>query len=168
MTEDEREHVSKHLSYEEDLFSSMRSKRSQGTGELDWYLLCISDKMDPLNPFPIFKKLSVKHTGLAAYAACRCLLQLCWTFVHCKGNQAENKTVSLSPNKYTVQYCILEFSYFTSWLSPRAHNIPALQLAWKTVRFSTCISIQLNSKCIYIAPVHTSSSKLHEHRKKET
>lgn len=64
MTEGEQEHVWQHSS-DEDNFSSVRSKRSLGTGEVDGYLACISDKMDPLNSFPIIKKLFVKlHTGL--------------------------------------------------------------------------------------------------------
>nr|XP_020478096.1 uncharacterized protein LOC109973102 [Monopterus albus] len=40
---------------EEDFFSSMKSRRSQGTGELDGYLACVSHNMDLLNSFP--------HTG---------------------------------------------------------------------------------------------------------
>lgn len=56
---------------EEDFFSLMKSRRSQGTGELDGYLSCISNKMDLLNSFPRIKNLSLKlNTGLPASAAC--------------------------------------------------------------------------------------------------
>nr|XP_020481131.1 uncharacterized protein LOC109974981 isoform X1 [Monopterus albus]XP_020481132.1 uncharacterized protein LOC109974981 isoform X1 [Monopterus albus] len=59
------------LSSDEDFFSSMKSRRSQGTGELDGYLACVSDNMDLLNSFPHIKKLSLKlNTGLPASAAC--------------------------------------------------------------------------------------------------
>lgn len=69
VTENDMEH--QHSSDEEDFFSSIKTKRSQGTGELDGYLACISDKMDLLNSFPYIKKLSMKlNTGLPASAAC--------------------------------------------------------------------------------------------------
>ncbi|KAI2647136.1 hypothetical protein H4Q32_028534 [Labeo rohita] len=65
------EQVGQHSSDEEDFFSSMESRRSQGTGELDGYLACVSNKMDLLNSFPHIKNLSVKlNTGLPASAAC--------------------------------------------------------------------------------------------------
>lgn len=65
------EQVKQHSSDEEDFFSSMKSKRPQGIGELDGYLACVSDKMDLLNSFPHIKKLSLKlNTGLPASAAC--------------------------------------------------------------------------------------------------
>ncbi|KAL3993420.1 trace amine associated receptor [Sarotherodon galilaeus] len=65
------EQVKQHSSDEEDFFFSMKSKRPQGTGELDGYLACVSDKMDLLNSFPHIKKLSLKlNTGLPASAAC--------------------------------------------------------------------------------------------------
>ncbi|KAL0147708.1 hypothetical protein M9458_056986 [Cirrhinus mrigala] len=65
------EQVGQHSSDEEDFFSSMKSRRSQGTGELDGYLACVSNKMDLLNSFPHIKNLSVKlNTGLPASAAC--------------------------------------------------------------------------------------------------
>ncbi|KAL3973689.1 pogo transposable element with ZNF domain [Sarotherodon galilaeus] len=65
------EQVKQYSSDEEDFFFSMKSKRPQGTGELDGYLACVSDKMDLLNSFPHIKKLSLKlNTGLPASAAC--------------------------------------------------------------------------------------------------
>nr|XP_021331251.1 uncharacterized protein LOC103910645 [Danio rerio] len=60
-----------HSSDEEDFFSSMKFRRSQGTGELDEYLSCVSDKMDLLKSFPHIKKLSLKlNISLPASAAC--------------------------------------------------------------------------------------------------
>lgn len=65
------EHVGQNSSDEEDFFTSMKARRSQGTGELDGYLACISNKMDLLNSFPHIKKLALKlNTGLPASAAC--------------------------------------------------------------------------------------------------
>ena len=56
---------------EEDFFTSMKVRRSQGTGELDGYLACASSKMDLLQSFPHIKKLALKlNTGLPASAAC--------------------------------------------------------------------------------------------------
>ncbi|KAL1268614.1 hypothetical protein QQF64_033977 [Cirrhinus molitorella] len=71
MAEAAVEQVGPHSSDEEDFFSSMKSRRSQGTGELDGYLACVSDKMDLLNSFPHIRNLSLKlNTGLPASAAC--------------------------------------------------------------------------------------------------
>ncbi|KAI2645468.1 Zinc finger BED domain-containing protein 4 [Labeo rohita] len=71
MAEAAVEQAGQHSSDEEDFFSSMKSRRSQGTGELDGYLACVSNKMDLLNSFPHIKNLSVKlNTGLPASAAC--------------------------------------------------------------------------------------------------
>ncbi|KAL3973867.1 growth differentiation factor 8 [Sarotherodon galilaeus] len=65
------EQVKQHSSDEKVFFFSMKSKGPQGTGELDGYLACVSDKMDLLNSFPHIKKLSLKlNTGLPASAAC--------------------------------------------------------------------------------------------------
>ncbi|XP_072536994.1 zinc finger BED domain-containing protein 4-like [Salminus brasiliensis] len=65
------EQVSQHSSDEEDFFSSMKSRRSRGTEELDGYLACVSDKLALLNSFPQIKKLSLRlNTGLPASAAC--------------------------------------------------------------------------------------------------
>lgn len=70
MTADEVEHVG-YSSDEDDFFSSLKSKKSKGTSELDGFLACVSDKMDLLNSFPLIKKLSFKlNTGLPASAAC--------------------------------------------------------------------------------------------------
>uniref|UniRef100_A0A8C1LYG1 BED-type domain-containing protein n=1 Tax=Cyprinus carpio TaxID=7962 RepID=A0A8C1LYG1_CYPCA len=63
--------VGQHSSDEDDFFSSMKSRRSQGTGELDGYFACVSIKMYLLNLFPHIKNLSLKlNTGLPASAAC--------------------------------------------------------------------------------------------------
>ncbi len=63
-----------HSSDEEDFFSTMKSRRSEGTGELEGYLACVSESMALLNSFPNFKKLSLKlNTGLPATSACECL-----------------------------------------------------------------------------------------------
>lgn len=60
-----------HSSDEEDYFSAMKSRKSEGSGELEGYLACASDSMDLLNSFPNIKKLSLKlNTGLPASAAC--------------------------------------------------------------------------------------------------
>ena len=65
------EQVGQHSSDEDDLFSSMKSRRSEGTGELEGYLACVSVNMDLLNAFQNIKKLSLKlNTGLPASAAC--------------------------------------------------------------------------------------------------
>lgn len=49
----------------------MKSRRSEGTGELEGYLACVSVNMDLLNAFQNIKKLSLKlNTGLPASAAC--------------------------------------------------------------------------------------------------
>ena len=50
----------------------MKSRRSEGTGELEGYLACVSVNMDLLNAFQNIKKLSRKlNTGLPASAACK-------------------------------------------------------------------------------------------------
>ncbi|XP_049452281.1 uncharacterized protein LOC125900979 [Epinephelus fuscoguttatus] len=70
MTEDKMEHVG-HSSDEDDFFSSLKSRKSKGTSELDGFIACVSDKMDLLNSFPLIRKLSLKlNTGLPASAAC--------------------------------------------------------------------------------------------------
>lgn len=67
----EVEQVGQHSSDEEDFFSSLKSRRSEGTGELEGNLACASDNMDLLNSFSNIKKLSLKlNTGLPASAAC--------------------------------------------------------------------------------------------------
>ena len=61
------EQVGQHSSDEDDLFSSMKSRRSAGIGELKGYLSCVSVNMDLLNSFQNIKKLSLKlNTGLPA------------------------------------------------------------------------------------------------------
>lgn len=70
ITQDETEHLRQHSSDEEDLFSSLTTKQSEGTGELDGYFASPLDKMDLLHLFPYTKKLSLKlNTGLSAFAA---------------------------------------------------------------------------------------------------
>src|SRR4029434_4689999 len=65
------EQVGQHSSDEDYLFSSMKSKRSEGTGELEGYLACVSVNMDLLDAFQNIKKLSLKlNTRLPASAAC--------------------------------------------------------------------------------------------------
>src|SRR4029434_2124345 len=65
------EQVGQHSSDEDDVFSSMKSRRSEGTGELEGYLACVSVNMDLLSAFQNIKKLSRKlNTGLPASAAC--------------------------------------------------------------------------------------------------
>ncbi|XP_060776445.1 uncharacterized protein LOC132885931 [Neoarius graeffei] len=60
-----------HSSDEEDFFASMKTRRSEGRGELEGYLACVSESIDLLNSFPKIKKLSLKlNTGLPASAAC--------------------------------------------------------------------------------------------------
>lgn len=60
-----------HSSDEEDYFSAVKCRKSEGSGELEGYLACASDSMDLLNSFPNIKKLSLKlNTGLPASAAC--------------------------------------------------------------------------------------------------
>src|SRR4029434_1602295 len=63
------EQVGQHSSDEDDLFSSMKYRRSEGTGELEGYLACVSVNMDLLNAFQNIKKLKL-NTGLPASAAC--------------------------------------------------------------------------------------------------
>src|SRR4029434_8002765 len=66
------EQVGQHTSDEDDLFSSMKSKRSEGTGELEGYLARISVNMDLLNSFQNIKKLSLKlNTALPASPAAK-------------------------------------------------------------------------------------------------
>src|SRR4029434_726167 len=65
------EQVGQHSSDEDDLFSSSKSRRSEGTGELEGDLVCVSVKMDLLNACKNIKKLSlILNTGLPASAAC--------------------------------------------------------------------------------------------------
>src|SRR4029434_2298034 len=59
------EQVGQHSSDEDDLFSSMKSRRSEGTGELEGYLACVSVKMDLVNSFQNIKKLS--RNSILAY-----------------------------------------------------------------------------------------------------
>ena len=71
MAEIEEEQGVENLSDEEDFFSTMKTRRSEGSGELEGYLSCASHSMDLLNSFPNVKKLSLKlNTGLPASAAC--------------------------------------------------------------------------------------------------
>src|SRR4029434_10940900 len=66
------EQVGQHSSDEDDLFSSMKSRRSEGTRELEGYLACVSVTMDLLDAFQNIKKLSLKlNTVLPASAACK-------------------------------------------------------------------------------------------------
>lgn len=44
-----------HSSDEENFFSTMKSRRSEGSGELEGYLACVSENMDLLNSFPNIK-----------------------------------------------------------------------------------------------------------------
>lgn len=79
MAETEVEHSGQrqHSSDEEDFFSTMKSRRSKGSGELEGYLACVSENMDLLNSFPNIKKLSLKlNTDLPASAACEHLFTL--------------------------------------------------------------------------------------------
>src|SRR4029434_4292190 len=65
------EQVGQHSSDEDDVFSSMKSRRSEGTGELEGYLACVSVSMDLMNAFQNIKNLSLTlNTGLPASAAC--------------------------------------------------------------------------------------------------
>src|SRR4029434_4069271 len=65
------EQVGQHSSDEDDLFSSMKSRRSEGTGELEGNLACVSVNMDLLNAFQNIKKLALNlNTCLPASAAC--------------------------------------------------------------------------------------------------
>lgn len=48
-----------HSSDEEDYFSAVKCRKSEGSGELEGYLACASDSMDLLNSFPNIKKLSL-------------------------------------------------------------------------------------------------------------
>src|SRR4029434_175065 len=67
------EQVGQHSSDEDDLFSSMsrKSRRSEGTCELEWYLACVSVNMGLRNAFQNIKNLSLNlNTGLPASAAC--------------------------------------------------------------------------------------------------
>src|SRR4029434_10829949 len=57
------EQVGQHSSDEDDLFSLMKSRRSEGTGELEGYLACVSVNMDLLNAFQNIKKLSDRHSS---------------------------------------------------------------------------------------------------------
>lgn len=72
MTEDETVQVGQHSSDEEDFFSSLKPRKSQGTGELDWYLACVSDKMDLLELISLHQK-AVSQTQ--HWPACLCRLQ---------------------------------------------------------------------------------------------
>lgn len=49
MAEAEEEQISQHSSDEDDFFSSVKSRRSQGTGELEDYLICVSNERGLLN-----------------------------------------------------------------------------------------------------------------------
>ena len=70
-TEEEQGASKPNSSDEDDFFSTMKSRRSEGSGELEGYLACASESMDLLNSFPNVKKLSLKlNTGLPASAAC--------------------------------------------------------------------------------------------------
>src|SRR4029434_217517 len=65
------EQVGQHSSDEDDLFSSMKSRRYRGVRRVG-YLACVSVNMDLLNAFQNIKKLSLKlNTGLPASAACK-------------------------------------------------------------------------------------------------
>src|SRR4029434_9895821 len=72
------EQVGQDSSDEDDLFLSMKSRRSEGTEELEGYLACVSVNMDLLNSFQNIKNLSLKlNTGLPAckrYFSCAGLL----------------------------------------------------------------------------------------------
>src|SRR4029434_4308831 len=79
------EQVGQHSSDEDDLFSSMKSRRSAGTGEIEGYLACVSRNTDLLSSLQTIKKLSLKlNTGLPASAACERLIA-----VHCNASWDE-------------------------------------------------------------------------------
>src|SRR4029434_2169590 len=78
------EQVVQHSSDEDDLFSSMKSRRSEGTGELEGNLACVSVNMDLLN-FQNIKKLSLKlNTGLPASSACERLFSCAGLLLNAK------------------------------------------------------------------------------------
>src|SRR4029434_6124103 len=92
------EQVGQHSSDEDDLFSSIKSKRSEGTGELEGYLACVSVNMDLLNAFQNIKKLSknglkTQYLKKTQWPTClgrlRATLQLCWIAVQCKASPDE-------------------------------------------------------------------------------
>src|SRR4029434_10455942 len=79
------EQVGQHSSDEDDLFSSMKSRRSASTGEIEGDLACVSVNMDLLNSFQNIQKLSLKlNAGLPASAVCERLIA-----VHCKASPDE-------------------------------------------------------------------------------
>src|SRR4029434_1526871 len=93
---------------EDDLFSSMKSRRSEGTGELEVYLACVSVNMDLLNAFQNIKKLSLKlNTGLPALAACERLFSCAGLLFNAKrarmnSTHLENLLLLLKLNKTFV------------------------------------------------------------------
>src|SRR4029434_4518031 len=104
------EQVGQHSSDEDDLFSSMKSRRSEGTGELEGYLACVSVNMDLLTSFENIKNLSLKiNTGLPASAACErlfCCARLLFNAKLARMNSThlENQLL-LKLNKKFVDLC---------------------------------------------------------------
>src|SRR4029434_10378112 len=84
------EQVGQHSSDEDDLFSSMKSRRSEGTGGLEGYLACVSVNRDLTNAFQNIKK-TVPETQYwpTCLGRLRATLQLCWIAVQCKASPDE-------------------------------------------------------------------------------
>lgn len=97
MAETGVEQVRQHSSDEDDFFSSMNSRRSQGAVELDGYLACSSNKIDLLRAFPYIRKLFLKlNAGLPASAACERLF-------NCTGVLATAKRARMNATDFENQ-----------------------------------------------------------------
>src|SRR4029434_10255554 len=126
------EQVGQHSSDEDDLFSSMKSRRSEGTGELEGYLACVSVNMDLLNAFQNIKKQSLKlNTHLPAPATCTRLLHIS------RYSGGVRRVLSLCLSQYgsaerlsEYQKTVPETQY---WPTCLGHVQATLQLCWIAV-----------------------------------
>ena len=84
------EQVGQHSSDEDDLFSSMKSKRSEGTGELKMLpSLCLSQYGSAERLSEYQKTVPETQYLPTCLGRLRATLQLCWIAVQCKASPDE-------------------------------------------------------------------------------
>src|SRR4029434_6314973 len=83
------EQVGQHPSDEDDFFSSMKSRRSEGTGELEGYLVCLSQYGSAERLSEYQKTVPETQYWTTCLGRLRATLQLCWIAAHCKASPDE-------------------------------------------------------------------------------
>src|SRR4029434_10106173 len=83
------EQVGQHSSDEDDVFSSIKSRRSEGTGELEGYLACLSQYGSAGRLSEYQKTVPETQYWPTCLGRLRATLQLCWIAAHCKASPDE-------------------------------------------------------------------------------